>query len=210
MKLGRVLVLFLQRLILRCLEQEDFASYRFYLNLQSVYLRGFQVADYSDLFHPVPASLARDVQEEFPESSDSLVAKFFFQHGFRNVTEVDNAGWSPLCYAALRGDADLVRSLLEEKADPNSKTRKRQSTWGVRKDVSALSLATFFSHNQAARVLLEAKASLCSHIFPPLHGAAMANNVDTRSGIEHPRPLPVTALSLKILEPVAPHTISVD
>ena len=207
-KLGKVLVLFLQRLILHCLEQEDFATYRFYLNLQSVYLRGFQVSNYSDLFQPVPASLSCDVEKELSESSDSLVAKFFFQHGFQHVTEIDNAGWSPLCYAALRGDADLVRSLLEEKADPSSQTRKQQATFGVQKGVSALSIAAFFSHNQAVRVLLEAKASLSSGIFPPFHAAATANNVDTQPEIEYLWPLPVAALSLKIWVPVTPDTIS--
>ena len=97
-KLGKVLVLFLQRLILHRLEEEDFTLYRYYLNLQSVYLRGFEVD--TDLFHPVPAA-EQDLE------SPGLVAKFFFQHGFQKVTEIDSAGWSPLCYAALRGDAEL-------------------------------------------------------------------------------------------------------
>eukprot|EP00438_Fugacium_kawagutii_P033412 Skav204339 [mRNA] locus=scaffold55:210233:214476:+ [translate_table: standard] len=175
-KLGNILARFLQRIVLHYLREEHFTAYRFYLNLQSVYLRGFP-APHMDLFHPVPRS--PDAQGDL-ESSESLAAEFLFQHGFKKVNDIDSAGWPPLCYAALRGDANLVKSVLEEMADPDARTWKHQSLFGVQKGMTAWGIAIYFGHNAALNLLIEARADLSKGLSHPIHLAAMANNVDTQ------------------------------
>ena len=177
MKLGNVLAHFLQRIVLHYLREEHFTAYRFYLNLQSVYLRGFPAPSHKDLFHPVQTP--PDAQGDL-ESSESLAAEFLFQHGFKKVNEIDSAGWPPLCYAALRGDANLVKSVLEEMADPDATTRKHQPLFGVRKNMAALAIAIYFGHNAAVNLLIEARADLSKGLSHPIHLAAMGNNVDTQ------------------------------
>ena len=52
------------------------------------------------------------------------VPRFMYENGFNNVLEVDQAGWSPLCYAALRGDPLVIEALLAKRADPNDCTSR--------------------------------------------------------------------------------------
>ena len=46
------------------------------------------------------------------------------RNGFKGVNDVDRAGWSPLHYAALNGNPQLIQGLLEQRADLNCKTHK--------------------------------------------------------------------------------------
>eukprot|EP00438_Fugacium_kawagutii_P014372 Skav221712 [mRNA] locus=scaffold542:91634:93418:- [translate_table: standard] len=177
-KLGSVLTKFLQGLIFHYLEEEHFSAYRFFLNMQSVYLRGFPNLS-PDLFHPVPAATGTEKVLESSQALAYLAGKqFLFQNGFKTVKDTDRAGWSAFCYAALRGDAAILRSLLELRANPNDKTRKNQSLFGVQAGVTVLGIATFFGHNQAVQVLIEARASLSGGLIPPLLMAAQVNNVE--------------------------------
>eukprot|EP00438_Fugacium_kawagutii_P027727 Skav222576 [mRNA] locus=scaffold791:274216:275181:+ [translate_table: standard] len=136
-------------------------------------MKGFP-NDVCDLFHPVPVEYA----ESDSENSKTLAAQFLFQNGFKKVRDIDNAGWSPLCYAALRGDAAIIRSLLELHANPSDKTRKNHSLFGVQAGVTAVGIATFFRHNQAVQALIEARAKISGGLFPPILFAAQVNNVD--------------------------------
>ena len=64
------------------------------------------------------------------------------RNGFRHILERDAAGWSPLHYAALGNNTELVQSLLEKQANvhcrsrslwlqiDNKKHRKREKTCG--------------------------------------------------------------------------------
>ena len=66
----------------------------------------------------------------FIQSRDDLEPKFLamerFLHcnGFRQILERDAGGFTPLCYAAINGDAQVVEALLEMKANPNDRITK--------------------------------------------------------------------------------------
>ena len=51
---------------------------------------------------------------------------FLLRFSFQAFTS-DAAGWSPLCYASMKGDAAVISALLEVKCDPNEKTKKPRS-----------------------------------------------------------------------------------
>ena len=61
-------------------------------------------------------------KRNLPELGD-IVQDFLRQNGFRHLTDVDSAGWSPMCYAALSGSASVVAALLAQGANPNDATR---------------------------------------------------------------------------------------
>ena len=114
-KLAPVLRQAVLRKLMFCLKAQDLPAYRWHLNLQSVYFRGLSV-------EPV-----RDIVPGYETSKDTdPVAEFFHQNGFVSVRDIDKAGWSPLHYAAMKGDAALVDGLLRRQADPNKRTAREQ------------------------------------------------------------------------------------
>ena len=40
---------------------------------------------------------------------------------------IPGAGWSPLCYACMNGTPLVIKMLLEQKANPNSKTKQARA-----------------------------------------------------------------------------------
>ena len=75
-----------------------------------------------------------DFSSDIDPASDPeafIVARFLHDNCFKTVLERDSAGWSPLCYAVVNGDAFLVKALLKSKADPNDRLSKitRRSTF---------------------------------------------------------------------------------
>ena len=166
--LGQIFLQVLRTKLVSCLRDRDFVGYRVYLNLQSVYLRGFDVDAVAGLV-PQPA-------EVLP--SGPVVAQFLHQNGFRTLTEKDGAGWRPLHYAALSGNVLLIQSLLNQRADPNTKTTRDQPRIGMPPRASAVGICAFFRHNEALQLLIQARAKLDSGLLPALHLAAMSNNAD--------------------------------
>ena len=186
-KLGPLLAQAVHRKLLLLLESRDFVGYRFLLNLQSVYLRGFAERN---LCQPIPGFQVHfdDLRNSHDSSSASLpsgrlsqrqellVAKFLYQNGFMRVNEWDNAGWSVLHYAALQGDPSLIQDLLAQKLDPNSLTKKDQPQVGLPPWITALTIAVCFKHNTAARLLISARARIDAGLFKPLEFAATGDN----------------------------------
>ena len=159
----------LKRILQSHLKARDFVGYRVMLNLQSVYLRGYT----SGFLEPVPGFSDKESDSPFPLA----VAKFKYQNGFESIQEVDRAGWSPLHYAALLGDPEVVQGLLAQKADPNRTTQKGQWRVGMPPWTSALALCVYFKHNSAACSLISARARVqAGLLMPPLMTAALADN----------------------------------
>ena len=120
------------------------------------------------------------------ETSDPCL-QFLYENGFNNINEVDRAGWSPFCYAAMRGDPVLVQSFLAKKANPNEVTKK--TSFGIMAGESVLSFCAWFRHNEAAKLLIDAKAKVYQGIVGPIKLAAHSDNVDAWHGgqqIQHP------------------------
>ena len=168
-KIGFVLKAFMKNIIWSCLRSRDLVCYRMHLNLMNVLLRGFPIE--------CQASMSEMSGLAKPGAGyESLAEEFLDQNGFNCVNEVDSAGWSPLCYAAIHGDPFLIRSLLQQRADPCDQTRKfhpRLDLWGK---LSVLSLACGFNHNEAAQVLIGARAQVDGGKYAALASAAYSNN----------------------------------
>lgn len=170
-KLAPVLAQALRRKLYFLLRDQDFVSYRVLLNLQAVYLKGLRA---EPCFEPVP-----DLGPEGINLEPNTAMKFLYQHGFARVRERDRAGWSPLHYAALRGDSSLIKALLMERADPNSTTKGDQPRVGMPPWTSAVAICLFYHHNDAARLLISAKANVNhtgDYVRPAMTCAADANN----------------------------------
>ena len=163
-KLGHILGKFLKRFILQSLLQKDFMKYKIYLNLVNAFLDGF----------PAECQLFMSDIIEMPPVN--IVHDFLTRMGFGTVKEVDGSGWTPMCYAALNGEPGLVRALLDQRADPNDRTRKLNPLLNAPASLPVLALALYFSRNQAAQVLLESGAKLEAFGYPALVFAAAANN----------------------------------
>lgn len=172
-KLGPILQAALQRKMIKSLSQSDFATYRLVRNMQRLHLRNF------------PAELEIDLVPGFIPScsSDDILSRvefFLYQNGFRNIFEVDIAGFMPLHYASLSGEAELIKAMLELRADPRITTGKGQPLLGIPPYVSSLSLALLCGNNDAAQLLIESKAKVQQQgaLAPALHMAAFSNNVE--------------------------------
>ena len=154
-----------------CLRAGDIVGYRIYLNLQNVLFRGLPLQPIDNL---VPGFEVRATD------LDPVVARFLFQNGFKSVTEVDEAGWAPLCYACLRGDVTLVKGLLDQDADPSVQTHKAQPLVNLTAWNSAVSICAYFKQNDVLQLLLKARAKLDSGWNPPISAAAVPNNAEGR------------------------------
>ena len=173
-RLAPVLLGALKRTLMVRLKDHDLVGYRGLLNLQRVHMRGFPCFQELEL---IPG-FSRPAGSGLGASSDA-VSRFFHQNGFVSIKEVDGVGWSPLHYAAIRGDAALVQGLLDLRADPNAKTRRANPVTGFRRGDTALNMCLFHKHNDAARTLLLGRARVDDSFRGyPACAAAIADNAE--------------------------------
>ena len=170
-KLAPVLKGALERKLDLLLRSGDLVAYRVLLNMQSVHLRSLPVENFIE---PVPGFVALPGVD----AASVAAARFMHQNGFEDVHDVDEGGWFPLHYAALGGDPLVVEGLLSKRADLDCQTRKEQPLSGTAPQTTALTISVFFKHNEAARLLISAKAGLHLGLTPALHVASHANNPD--------------------------------
>mmetsp|Transcript_7308 Transcript_7308/g.16844 ORF Transcript_7308/g.16844 Transcript_7308/m.16844 type:complete len:616 (-) Transcript_7308:322-2169(-) len=172
-KLSPVLGQRFRRKLMAYLRDRDFVSYRVLYNLHNFHMRGLPVEEVFDL----PGSAFEEFSSEGSDHSleAQVVARFLHQNGLRHIRQVDEGGWTPLCYAAMNGDPVLVRGLLQQRANPNDQTRKQQKMVGLFPRISALALCAFFRNHEAMRLLIDAGASISAGWEPPMCTAAWAN-----------------------------------
>ena len=82
----------LEHKLKRCLRVGDFPGFRRYYNLQTVHLRGLEIAQVRGF---LPSAVG-----------DDPVQEFLHQNGLRSVKKADTAGFWPLHYAALAGNVE--------------------------------------------------------------------------------------------------------
>eukprot|EP00438_Fugacium_kawagutii_P017683 Skav211280 [mRNA] locus=scaffold2429:106300:107181:+ [translate_table: standard] len=166
--LGMILKAFLKQKIRNHLRCADLASYCTFLNLTHWFLRGFasecQASSMSDM-----------AGWECSLSEASSVEEFLGQNGFSSINEVDKAGRSPICYAALNGNPHLIEGLLDLRANVAS-TVQAHPCIGNAPYISILSLSAYFSQNEAVQVLLASKANPEEGSFNALRSALSGNN----------------------------------
>ncbi|CAK9088385.1 unnamed protein product [Durusdinium trenchii] len=164
-RLGPVVLTTLQRKLRFLLQSGDLVGYRVLLNHQPLFLRGFHVPAMYDFVPGFEADPFKD--------GALTVSKFLYNNGFSKVTEVDKVGWTPLHYAGCRGDPDLVRALLAQRANPNVKAAKDNVMAGARSKWRVMTSVAACRHHEVARILIEAKAELSG---TQLVGACIGND----------------------------------
>jgi len=115
-EIGNLMQQVISRSLLASLKQANFTRYRLILNQQHVRLRGFENQSLDDVLGVVPET----------DPCEDVLSKFLIQNGFRKFDEWDSMGWSPLCYASVKGDVSLLNALVAARADPNQKTRRKR------------------------------------------------------------------------------------
>ena len=151
----------------RCLQTGDMPGFRRHFNLQSVHLRNLE----NEPFCLLPSADAGP-------GGPNAVTEFLHQNGFRKAGKADAAGWRPLHYAALAGNVEVLRGLLEQRADVNCRTSKDEPALGFPPWLSALDMAVYYKHHEATRLLLEANARLKGGTAPTIHFAAITDNAE--------------------------------
>lgn len=114
-RLAPVMRAIVKRKLMLLLRAGDLPSFRRHFSLQAVHLRGLKV----ERINFLPDNEAPDV-----------VLDFLQQLGLRKVEQRDSAGWWPLHYAALSGEAPLIEALLKQRADVNRRTVKDEPKLG--------------------------------------------------------------------------------
>lgn len=181
-EVGGVVLEMLWRKLQQLLERQEVLKFRFLLNIHQKYLEGLGLAPIESL---VPGFGTEINPVERPESF--LVARFLHENLFKDVVERDAAGWTPLCYAAIKGDPFLVSALLRSRADANDRITRK--THDLPKNCPVLSVAAAYQNNEVMQVLLAAQAKVsarCGYRGTALHWAASSGNVSgIRMLLEH-------------------------
>ncbi|CAE7217888.1 Psmd10, partial [Symbiodinium microadriaticum] len=164
-KLAPVMRKILMQKLNHCLRAGDLPGFRRHFNLQTNYFRGLLI---EPVFGLLPSC----------EGGDDVAAEFLHQNGFRRVNEVDGAGWRPLHYATLAGNVEVLRGLLEQRAQVNGRTWKDEPSLGFPPTMSALDLSLFYRHHEVTRLLLAARAHLVGGVSPAVMHAAGGDNAE--------------------------------
>lgn len=163
-RVAGVLHRFVERKLLACLEMGDLPQYRMLLNKQSAFFRN------------LPVEPVHDMVPGFEQDEPTPLNNFLYQNGFKTPLEIDSAGWSPLCYASMNGDPMLIQSLLQERADPNTKTKKGRPEVNMDKHSPVLSICARFKNHEAMKLLIAARAAVNSQAVHTPLGVACLNN----------------------------------
>ena len=174
-RVANIVLQLIRRRLLLLLEQNNLTEYRFLYNQQSLLLKGSGV-------DCVELGIPGFSPESFPDPEELLMAKFMHQNGFSSLKQRDAAGWSPMCYAAMSGNASLVSALLRRNADANDRIRKAKPQVFFSKNMHAIAIAACFRSNEVIKVLLAAHAKVDAkdgHKHTALHWSAGSNDAET-------------------------------
>lgn len=175
-KIGGVAKQMVWKKLMQYLERGDLHNYRFFLNQQTIRLHSLPVDPWDNVVPDFQTGIDPEVDQK-----GYILAKFMHQNGFLSVSEYDDGGWSPLCFAAMNGDPLLVSAMLEMKADPNDATKRSKIMAHMPSQMTVLGLATVFRNNDAVGLLLEAKAAVNgrdSRGDGALHWACVSDNAE--------------------------------
>ncbi|CAJ1405633.1 unnamed protein product [Effrenium voratum] len=152
--------------LISLLENANLHGFRMVLNLKHIYLRRSQPGQFS----------AKD-----PESCKLKLADFMKENGFEKLSE-RQCGWSPACFAALRGDPHVLKEMLDMRVDVDERVQANEQRYHIEKGMSLLSICAQFSNNSAMAMLIEMRANVNQQDSvvkgTPLLRAGMGNNAE--------------------------------
>ncbi|OLP93439.1 hypothetical protein AK812_SmicGene24659 [Symbiodinium microadriaticum] len=176
-RIRRLVLQMIWKKLLYFLERGDLHSYRFLLNKQyACCLKGLDTKPLEGLIPDF-----RPQSDPFLSPGSCAVERFLHENGFCTVQDRDTAGWTPLCYAVMTGDASLVAALLEHGANSNDSITKSKRELLFPKKMSLLSIAAHFRSNETLNVLLAARADVNardSFKTTALHWVCTSDNSD--------------------------------
>ena len=169
-----VLLRMIQQKLQSYLDNKDFHKYRFLLSMQRHYLDGLEVDEVEGL---IPGFESKDASDTMA----STAAKFLHETAFAKVSQYDTAGWSPLCYAAVRGNPEVVKALLYSKAHCQEAMKKGKVDAFLAPKTPVLTLAAAYGSNEVLKVLLSQRAHINArdgHQSTALVMATWSDNVE--------------------------------
>lgn len=129
--------------LVSCLENSDLRTYRTVLNLQHVFMRT------NGLSHVSHSCSSRELATQ----GQSLLPHFLKENRFEHIRD-QQFGWSPACYAALRGDAQVLKEILAAQGNINDCVKVNEVNFHIYKGMSLLMICAQFSNNVALRLLM--------------------------------------------------------
>jgi len=179
-KVGKVLERVLRTKLEHLLLIRDYHNYRFLLNLCHSIFDGIEDIALNE--SPV-SGFHTDINPEVDPDGYQL-AYYLHNNHFRHATERDSAGWTPICYAAMKGDVTLVKTLLKHRANVNDCLTKKKQECNLSRNLSVISLATAYQNNDVVKLLVANRAKVnarCNYLATPLIWAATSDNADAVS-----------------------------
>mmetsp|Transcript_44755 Transcript_44755/g.104273 ORF Transcript_44755/g.104273 Transcript_44755/m.104273 type:complete len:619 (-) Transcript_44755:323-2179(-) len=174
-KIAPLLVRLVRRKLQEYVDEANFPKYRFLLSVSHLYLDGLGV-DHIEGLAPSCTQPAVDSC-----GCHDITAKFLHELGFERVSQRDSAGWSPLCYAAVRGNAGVVTALLGSRANVQETVKKAKADANLAAEVSVLSLASGYCSNDVLKLLLSCRANVNARDgfgATALHLVGFSNNAE--------------------------------
>ncbi|CAE7233243.1 AKT5 [Symbiodinium natans] len=156
------------------LKRQDFHSYRLLLNMRHIHLQ-----------MRMGEARKRSAEPATAEEAEALLASFLQEipmgeNRFKRFSDRE-FGWTPTCFAALRGDAPLLKALLRRQANVNECVKAKELELHGDPGMSLLHLAAQFGNNEALQLLIQEKADLNIQDqlgLTPLHRAALGDNAE--------------------------------
>lgn len=170
----------LQTHLCSLLQTADLYRYRFLLNRYRTHLEAFSVqvaaaSTRANVLAPVePSGSAAE-----SASLVSLLVPFLRENGFRDVWRRE-FGWTPVCFAALRGDPSILEALLHLRADVNEEVTQSDEEHHIHAHNTLLHVCAQFSNNDGLKLLIDHKADINARGdktgCTPLHRAGIGDN----------------------------------
>eukprot|EP00929_Paragymnodinium_shiwhaense_P076247 TRINITY_DN39169_c0_g1_i7.p1 TRINITY_DN39169_c0_g1~~TRINITY_DN39169_c0_g1_i7.p1 ORF type:complete len:643 (-),score=59.91 TRINITY_DN39169_c0_g1_i7:81-1949(-) len=154
-------------------------EYRLLNCLKSVILRGLPLASPRGRHGDVFSELSHEVSD-----AGQGLAAFLNDLGFTNAC-AEEAGWTPLGYAALTGDCNLIQQLLDAKANPGLGIDKEPAL-NLSKGSLPSDICAVLCHNDALELLLNFEVATRGQVCEAQLTSGLFNSVfvDNDAGVD--------------------------
>lgn len=136
-----------------CLAAKDYHGFRVMLNLRQKLFRNLPFFEMDTAGLPPQVKVAHKAAG-LSENGWSEYEAFLNLNRIGALNEFSEAGWMPIHYAAVSGNAEILEGILRDSADPGATTAKSDHTHFVEVGSSAISIAAYFHSSRSTVELL--------------------------------------------------------